>query len=57
MSTFIVGRNLTNTYGLDYLRKGRCPWCLEKLTPVFERDAHVADECLYCDDVFKEPPR
>ena len=44
---------------LDALRKGRCPWCLQKLTPVFESDEdfenpeHTADECLDCGDRFQ----
>lgn len=38
---------------LDALRKNICPWCLNKLSPVFELDDHVADECLECDDIFK----
>ena len=39
---------------LDALRKGRCPWCLEKLTPVFDaRAEHVADQCDECKDRFE----
>ncbi len=38
---------------LDALRKNRCPWCLNELSPVFEGDEQVADECLDCRDVFE----
>ena len=54
MSVFNVKRDIQNTHDLDLLRKGRCPWCLEKLTPVFSKDQHVADECIECGDKFED---
>jgi len=45
---------IENDHDQDALRKGRCPWCLEKLTPVFnQRAEHVADQCDECGDKFE----
>ncbi len=55
MSKYSVKRDIQNTHDLDALSKGRCPWCLEKLTPVFDQKAeHVADKCDECDDTFTD---
>ena len=56
MTTFAL-KNIKNSYDLDALRKGYCPWCMEKLAPVFEINEdqeyqHVADECVICEDKF-----
>ena len=53
MSKFSVKRDIQNQHDLDALQKGRCPWCLKKLTPVFDQKAeHVADKCGRCRDTF-----
>lgn len=54
MTTYRVKRDIENERDQDALRKGRCPWCLEKLTPVFDaRAEHVADQCDECKDRFE----
>lgn len=45
--------DIQNAEDQAWLRRGKCPWCLRQLTPVFENDQHVADECSECGDKFK----
>ncbi len=59
-------KEIENTTDLDLLRKGRCPWCLKKLVPVFVNieelgglticpslgGRHMGDECPDCKDRF-----
>jgi hypothetical protein len=52
VTTYFVSEEISNTVDLDFLRKGRCPWCLTKLTPIFKDNKHVADECHECGDEF-----
>jgi len=54
MTTFSVRHDIENEHDRNALRKGRCPWCLEKLTPVFNGDKHAADECRECGDRFED---
>ena len=56
MTTYNLDQ-MPNTHDRDLLRKGRCPWCTEKLSPVFADDEHIADECLECEDRFYPEPR
>lgn len=51
MAMFML-KDIQNEHDLSMLRKGRCPWCFERLTPVFQQDEHVSDQCVECDDVF-----
>lgn len=52
MSETFKLKDIQNSHDLDALRKGRCPWCLQKLTPIFEREKHIADKCDECEDTF-----
>lgn len=54
MQTWSVKRDIKNQVDLAALYVGRCPWCLTKLTPVFDaRAEHVADQCDKCKDKFE----
>jgi hypothetical protein len=61
MATFLL-KDIRNPIDIDMLRKGRCPWCLAKLTPMFHEGEHVSDQCIECEDTFagtlsESPPR
>lgn len=53
MSETFKLHDIQNDTDKDMLRKGRCPWCLLTLIPVFENDKHVADVCDECGDRFE----
>jgi hypothetical protein len=42
---------IENEHDLRALRKGRCPWCLEYLSPSGE-ETHEWDVCFNCGDRF-----
>ena len=50
---YVCGKNLKNEWDINALRKGLCPWCLEKLCPIFVDEKHDADKCPECGDTFK----
>ena len=52
MARFVV-KEIENELDKQEIRKGRCPWCLQKLTPVFEGNEHIADKCDECGDRFE----
>ena len=50
MSTFYVER--LPEVDQQCLKRGLCPWCLEKLTPGGLIEPDSPDSCPECDDVF-----